>query len=340
VHGFYATMGGFAFTVDDDLTDDFKDFFPDGQTCVNCTASGVQFLMEHCPDLISDLSLTDITDRAGSSSLGKTLLIVQVVWFCLNCASRLREHLPLSLLEVSTLAHGLCTLASYALWWSKPQNINAPTWIPDGGSEQLQLARKALVFMLMSHHSIRSDSSYFSAFKLSQASIAKFELASKVATDYAHIGPSFNDILYTNYPALLSFDSSPSFRCLLLGSGMKSLFQDVIFTTSVPIFYGMLHFLGWTTDFPTNTERSLWRIAILVIMSSGAALAVVNTVENTTKSTRILSAFYNAFYYLIVPFIYLLGSMYLLVESIRQLWYVAPKGYVVASWSYYFPHPF
>ncbi len=45
--------------------------------------------MEHEPDLIPDLSLTSITDRSNSSSMGKALLFVQVGWFCLNSASRL-----------------------------------------------------------------------------------------------------------------------------------------------------------------------------------------------------------------------------------------------------------
>lgn len=77
------------------------------------TYKGVKFLMENHPDLIPDLSLTSITDRSKSGGLGKAVLTVQVLWFCLNCASRLAEGLPLSLLEVSTLAHGFVTLLSY-----------------------------------------------------------------------------------------------------------------------------------------------------------------------------------------------------------------------------------
>ncbi len=86
--------------------------------------------MKHEPDLIPDLSLTSITDRSESSSLGKAVVVRSGSVFCLNCASRLGEKLPLSLLEVSTLAHGLCTLASYTMWWFKPLNIDEPTWIP------------------------------------------------------------------------------------------------------------------------------------------------------------------------------------------------------------------
>ncbi|KLO14048.1 hypothetical protein SCHPADRAFT_827007, partial [Schizopora paradoxa] len=120
-HGFYATMGGFAFK---------KSVSEDGRWCSRpqkLTIKGVKFVMQHAPDLIPDIPITSITDRSKSNSLGKTLLAVQVAWFCLNCASRLAECLPLSLLEVSTLAHGLFTLSSYAMWWSKPLSVEEPT---------------------------------------------------------------------------------------------------------------------------------------------------------------------------------------------------------------------
>ncbi len=118
-------MGGFAYFALDDGGEV-------SQTPVKLTSRGVRFLMEHEPDLIPD--------RSKSSSLGNMLLFFQVAWFCLSCASRLGEHLPLSLLEVTTLAHGLCTLASYAARRPKPQNIDEPTWISMEGER----AREAL----------------------------------------------------------------------------------------------------------------------------------------------------------------------------------------------------
>jgi len=89
----------------------------------------VVFLMKHFPHIIPDIPEESITDRAESSTLNKALLIIQVGWFCMNCASRLIEHLPLSLLEVSTAAHGFCTLLTFFVWWSKPLNIAEGTII-------------------------------------------------------------------------------------------------------------------------------------------------------------------------------------------------------------------
>jgi len=152
VHGFYASMGGFVFDLlDEDGEREKPAFLPAGRTRMTITSMGVRFLMEHYPDLIPDLSETSITDRSSASSLSKALLIVQLTWFCTNCVARLGQGLPLSLLEVTTVAHGLCTLVTYFLWWKKPLNIAEPTFIR--GPE----ADKACALMTMCSPDVRHE---------------------------------------------------------------------------------------------------------------------------------------------------------------------------------------
>ncbi|KLO05774.1 hypothetical protein SCHPADRAFT_791836, partial [Schizopora paradoxa] len=57
----------------------------------------------------------------------KSLLLGQLAWFCAICVFRLVQNLPLSLLEVTTVAHSVCTLVTYGFWSRKPLNINEPT---------------------------------------------------------------------------------------------------------------------------------------------------------------------------------------------------------------------
>ncbi len=86
-------------------------------------------LMRSCapPHIITDITEDYILDQAASSSLRMALLIVQVAWFCANCASMLFQGLSRSLLLVSTTAHAFCTLLTYFVWWSKPINVATPT---------------------------------------------------------------------------------------------------------------------------------------------------------------------------------------------------------------------
>src|SRR5258708_16588747 len=126
-------MGGFAFyTFDGDASVTVEESLfelstnpqyivcaPGHEACI--------YILKHFPDIFTDIPEESIIQRAKSSSLSKALLIVQVGWFCTNCASRLIQRLPLSLLEITTAAHAFCTLLTYFVWWSKPMNVMAPT---------------------------------------------------------------------------------------------------------------------------------------------------------------------------------------------------------------------
>ncbi|RDX40479.1 hypothetical protein OH76DRAFT_335865 [Lentinus brumalis] len=127
-HGFYAAMGGFV--LKDPYVDRSDDhYLPSWQLNGVITPDGVRFLMQHAPSLIPDLALDDILDRSKADGLAKTLLVWQVLWFLLTCINRLVQGLPLCLLEISTIAHALCSLLTYALWWYKPKDVSHPTAI-------------------------------------------------------------------------------------------------------------------------------------------------------------------------------------------------------------------
>lgn len=114
-------MGGFAY----EERNEYWDWVRKG-----ISPQGIIELLDRQPELLPDISEEAILDKGKSDGLAKALLIVQVGWFCINCLSRLIQHQPLTLLEVSTVAHGLCSLLVYVLWWNKPLNVTEPTIIP------------------------------------------------------------------------------------------------------------------------------------------------------------------------------------------------------------------
>jgi len=130
-HGFYAMMGGFAIPA-------IKNRRSPNMTFLSTLRWTIEYydfpyLLENTPDLVPDLPETAITDRAGADGLRKALLVFQVLSFFLNFAVRWAHGLELSLLEVSTASRGLCCLATYVVWWSKPFNIAEPTMILPAG---------------------------------------------------------------------------------------------------------------------------------------------------------------------------------------------------------------
>ncbi|KAF8509203.1 hypothetical protein BU17DRAFT_70510 [Hysterangium stoloniferum] len=58
--------------------------------------------------------------------LSKGITATQTVWFMVQCIARRMERLPITQLEIMTLAYTTITVTMYAFWWLKPLNVNCP----------------------------------------------------------------------------------------------------------------------------------------------------------------------------------------------------------------------
>lgn len=98
-HSFFASTGGFAF----ETADDEAPYLPNGCDRLTLTARGVAFLAScgHLPDV----SKADITDKSKANNVAKALVIIQASWMLLQVIGRLLASLPVTLLEVNTIAH-------------------------------------------------------------------------------------------------------------------------------------------------------------------------------------------------------------------------------------------
>lgn len=121
-HGFYAAMGGFV--IDTSPTP-----IVGSNTRFTLTPNGIRFLMKHRPELIPDLPEFSIQDRSKADWLAKGLLIIQLAYFCATCLARYQQSISLSLLEVTTAAHAICTAFTCLVWLKKPRDIGEPTVI-------------------------------------------------------------------------------------------------------------------------------------------------------------------------------------------------------------------
>ena len=84
--------------------------------------------------LASDLTLDDISftmpteaeikDRGKRDWLAKSLVLLQTSWFVTQCIARGIKHLPVTHLEIVTLAYAAMNFVIYIFWWNKPLNVN------------------------------------------------------------------------------------------------------------------------------------------------------------------------------------------------------------------------
>ncbi|KAI0847574.1 hypothetical protein F5Y00DRAFT_263484 [Daldinia vernicosa] len=137
-YGFFIVMGGLRVSYDDTANDNGND-----GTCNPWTPSDNQTEYWSQPNSTKTLSPEavvalakngvflyvseeSIADRSKADSIQKALVVLQVSWMFLQCVARKAYQLPLTLLEVHTMAHILCAGFMYACWFKKPLDVFSP----------------------------------------------------------------------------------------------------------------------------------------------------------------------------------------------------------------------
>lgn len=68
----------------------------------------------------------DIEDRSKGDALSKGIAILQLAWFVVQLIVRHVQNLPMTLLELDTLAVAALTSIAYGFWWKKPKDVGRP----------------------------------------------------------------------------------------------------------------------------------------------------------------------------------------------------------------------
>ncbi|KAK4207073.1 hypothetical protein QBC37DRAFT_102572 [Rhypophila decipiens] len=124
VHCHFACMGGFC--IRDAVDPEIAEFMPPSRPRLVLTKASLLLLAENEPELILDISEADIRDKSKANGLAKALLCFQASWFCVQCIAPMAQGMALTLLELNTFAHAICTVLIYIFWWHKPLDVEEP----------------------------------------------------------------------------------------------------------------------------------------------------------------------------------------------------------------------
>lgn len=84
----------------------------------------------------------DISDRSKSDFFTKTFAIVQSTWLVIQSIARVSAGLPISELELATIAYVLCAIAMYGFWWHKPFDVEHVTIVQGRGPDPSEAWQK------------------------------------------------------------------------------------------------------------------------------------------------------------------------------------------------------
>ncbi|PVF91503.1 hypothetical protein CPB86DRAFT_770613 [Serendipita vermifera] len=325
-HGFFVSMGGFhAFVrqeVDEEpLTHESDEpYYPLDRKEV----------MQMYRDRQLDLPLeAEIQDKGKTDWLAKTIVMLQTAWFIIQCIARRAAHLPLSELEVVTLAYTIMNIGIYAAWWNKPRNVDRPirVYIPTDAAEK----RKSDGLRRQEQNGIVDNLI---------KTIAKSILPGVTVEDDEDIAG------YTGVPRFYVGSSTDE----------GNMWVSLVVSSAVGTVFGAIHCIAWSYSFSSHTEQLLWRLSSIAIISVPALLFIafvtwimIEVIEERFYRARWASPVvkvikYVVYYPLMVilfflgPLLYVVSRIMTFVLAFKTLASISADALHTIPWTKWIPH--
>jgi len=313
-HSFFAQMGGFS--VSSTSRADASKAGWVGATTILALVNDGRMDPSEIP------TRPTIEDKGKADSLVKVVALVQALWLLVQCIARAVQHLPITTIEIATVAYIPCAVLISFFWWHKPMDVNEP--IP------LHLLPVAVQQILNNNNNNN------------KASTSPDDIAT--STTVQTYG-------YTAYP--LARESAATVLSVLERINLWGLL-----TVFFCLLFGGVHCLAWNFHFPTPTERLLWRICSLVISFSIPGSWLLSNIIVIAMEWTFPSLWYDFIHgseyretsgwFPSYPFhrlihgtglgLYVIARMYLVVEMFSSLRSQPDGVYKTVEWTNFWPH--
>lgn len=229
-----------------------------------------------------------------------------------QCIARRVQHLPLTELEVITLAFSSMNIAIYIIWWKKPLDVRYPIRIgppPDLSAPEMAKPKsgltRSLIFMQALQYWIN-------------AAICMF----------------VGDVEFADLPTITT--RVPTLWAGRLGERPRAI--AAVIASLLAIGFGGIHFAAWNAAFPTSGEKVAWRVASIVVVAVPTFLFLDATV---VYLFRIHPWCHRINFFVVIPLcilIYIVARGILMVLPFTSLRSLPIDAYKDIEWTKFVPH--
>ncbi|KAF7316010.1 hypothetical protein MIND_00118400 [Mycena indigotica] len=281
-HGFFIVMGGF---ID-----------ADGHPIV----TQKQLWQPGVAAAIRATSEATLEDKSKGDLFSKGIALCQGLWFILQCIARRAQRLPLTEIEVVTLAFATINALTWLLWLRKPLDVREPIRLPlsTGGPASQSLT--------------------------GTPGGGSFNVDHPVSNIYSQYDP-------------LAATAVPTFWCTteddeeVLGHVWILTFVAQMFCGAL---FGGIHFAAWSAVFPSLAEMWLWRGASLLVTALPLVLLLVFLSDGVLQCPASLFGLLT----LAGSGLYCVARVVLLVLPLATLRFQPAAAFEDVDWSVYIPH--
>jgi len=346
------------------------DFKSDMEKYCVLTPQGVDVLATL--DLLPDLEDTSIADKTKADSLAKLLVCIQAVWMLVQTIVRKTYGLPVTLLELNTLAHVGCAVLMYALWWPKPKDVNEPQviTIPVPVAYYMHFLLVKYRGWRLQDRQVVLRSSPFKPYPWTDPAVATTKTSSSTLLNADSGENPAPQNLWNERPYSLLRDPSPSkgdwaMKCICTEAanisdkgnfepllGTFANFDDSLLLLAIlGLVYGGVHLTSWDGHFPSYPEQWLWRVSGCIIASGGLTVWFILRLIQCFLyldwglddiwlywTNHGAGDFLMGLILRICLGVYVLARTYIIVEAFISLRSLPAGAYDTVSWSNVFPH--
>jgi hypothetical protein len=183
----------------------------------------------------------DICDRSKSDGFTKVFAFIQCAWLVTQCGTRAAVGLPLTELELMTLAFIVAALVMYSFWRYKPFDVQRATIL------LCPIERAREVRSRLRRKSQPSQDWTVRGERHQRNVTAREERRQRNVT-----GDGFEGYLWGVVNHLIITDDCR------IDMGPEG-FKNIMFIT-IGIVISCLHILAWSWSFPSHTIQILWRV--------------------------------------------------------------------------------
>ena len=256
----------------------------------------------------------EIKDKGKSDWFARSFVLLQTSWFVMQCIARAIEHLPVTHLEIVTLAYVAMNFVIYIFWRNKPANVDRPVRV-FRKSEPREAQRLIMEPM--------SEVQELGWEAIGKGLLTIFQFI---------IGVQDGDV------NLSREDKVPIFWAN--SAANEQITADLI-TLGVCVCFGAIHCIAWFFSFPTHTELLMWRISSIAITAAPIYISfmfflagLLGGILDLEKSAYIV--FYSA--PVIGSILYILARAITLVLAFTSLRDLLPGAYETVRWTTFIPH--
>jgi len=252
-----------------------------------------------------------------------------------QCIARGVQGLPITELELVTVAFAALNFVVYILWWDKPLNVQ----------RGVRVYKKRITEEDMDDGEVEAAVGFWNALGNMLSDIPGAIVRGPYAiagTDRSWLVRVFLWSLSKPFYSLIGDDQPEELEKRVdtfhpakwaAASDNRSIFLVATMTLA----FGGIHCIGWSFTFPSSTEQTLWRVASLSI--TGVPIAIILFVLGLVVDSELHFDDSCAFVtFISLLFLYILGRLVLLVLPFLSLRSLPPAAFHVVQWTSFIPH--